>query len=266
MPEGFIARWDPSKGQGLLRVHLHDLAELPFSSADLQLGAKQPRVGMAVHFDLETRAGDAPRALRIRPWDSEGAERSAQTGPTTRRSGTTPGVLLSTDSTQSTDLGPPGRSARSIRSQRLSTRTGPSLATRPAALQPPSQLQPSRQVPLGPVWPGALLIAGYVALLLAGTSVGRWPIWLASLAPLLWLLSSLAYWYDRHGARTRDLRERELGLHLLDLMGGWPGGWLAMRWFHLKVRRPEFRFRFRLTVALHLLGLALLTALSHGRI
>lgn len=261
MPEGFIARWDPQQGQGVLRVHLHDLAELPFQSADLELGPQQPRVGMAVHFDLLNAAGGSPRALRIRPWVSDGSDRAPHSGPTTRRSGTSPGVLLTTGSAPA---GMVSGVRRPQRLQRPSTRSGAALATRPAQLQALPRALPSRQVPMGPAWPGGLLLAGYLTLLLLGTRMGLWPVWLAAAAPVLWLASSLAYWFDRHGTRTRDLRERELGLHLLDLMGGWPGGWLAMRWFHLKVRRPEFRFRFRLTVALHLLGLVLLATPWRG--
>jgi uncharacterized membrane protein YsdA (DUF1294 family) len=95
------------------------------------------------------------------------------------------------------------------------------------------------------------MIAAYLVVLGLGVAWQRWPLAVALLAPGLWLASYFGYWLDKHAVRTRDTRQREVSLHLLDAAGGWPGGWLAMQVLHHKLRRPDFRRRHRIAVALH---------------
>lgn len=71
--------------------------------------------------------------------------------------------------------------------------------------------------------------------------------------PLLYLfvsgLTFVAYALDKSAARKGTRRTRELVLHLLALLGGWPGALIAQdRLRHKSAKRP-FRILFWLTVA-----------------
>jgi uncharacterized membrane protein YsdA (DUF1294 family) len=43
----------------------------------------------------------------------------------------------------------------------------------------------------------------------------------------------------------------ESTLHLVDLIGGWPGGFVAQRYFRHKTSKGSFQFVFFLTVAIY---------------
>lgn len=81
---------------------------------------------------------------------------------------------------------------------------------------------------------------------------------------VLSLLAFLCYGIDKLAARRGWSRIPERRLHLLALLGGWPGALLAQRLFRHKSRKPAFRRTFRLTVTLNLLVLGLLLAGAAG--
>lgn len=69
-------------------------------------------------------------------------------------------------------------------------------------------------------------------------------------APVLWiglwvvvasLVSLGVYVADKHRARAGDWRISEAGLHLTELLGGWPGAFLAQR--HLRHKVSKFNFQ-----------------------
>jgi uncharacterized membrane protein YsdA (DUF1294 family) len=67
------------------------------------------------------------------------------------------------------------------------------------------------------------------------------------------LASLTAYALDKRRAARAFPRTPERTLHTLDLLGGWPGGLLAMRLFKHKRRKAAFVRVFWLTVVGHLL-------------
>jgi len=69
------------------------------------------------------------------------------------------------------------------------------------------------------------------------------------------LASFLAYAMDKAAAVRRGWRTPERTLHLLDLLGGWPGGLLAQQWLRHKTVKPSFVMVFWLTVVLNMAGL-----------
>ena len=77
---------------------------------------------------------------------------------------------------------------------------------------------------------------------------------------LYYLLASamafFAYWLDKSAAREGRWRIPESRLHLLALMGGWPGAWLAQRTLRHKTRKQPFQTIFWTTGVLHCAVLA----------
>lgn len=65
------------------------------------------------------------------------------------------------------------------------------------------------------------------------------------------LIAFAAYGLDKRAARLGRWRIPERRLHLFELLGGWPGAWLAQRTFRHKTVDPGFRRIFLAIVALH---------------
>jgi len=78
------------------------------------------------------------------------------------------------------------------------------------------------------------------------------------------LLSFLLYANDKLRARHGLWRLRENLLHVVDLLGGWPGGYLAQQCFQHKTRKTSFQLEFWIIVAFH--NLVLLEVLSGGAV
>lgn len=118
-------------------------------------------------------------------------------------------------------------------------------------------------------------------------SPGSWPLWVCSLffatlvatvltgklpRSLLWFYSTasvvafVAYRLDKNAARTGRWRTQESTLHLLALIGGWPGALLAQWHFRHKSAKPSFLVVFWITMLLNcgVLGLFLTPAGSRA--
>jgi uncharacterized membrane protein YsdA (DUF1294 family) len=59
------------------------------------------------------------------------------------------------------------------------------------------------------------------------------------------------YRSDKQKAQSGEWRIPESTLHFTDLIGGWPGGFLAQRKYRHKTAKGSFQFLFWVTVALH---------------
>jgi len=65
------------------------------------------------------------------------------------------------------------------------------------------------------------------------------------------VISALTYWVyarDKLRAENGEWRVPEARLHLLDLLGGWPGGFLAQRRLRHKCSKGSFQFVFWMIV------------------
>ncbi len=71
------------------------------------------------------------------------------------------------------------------------------------------------------------------------------------------VLSWIATWHDKRRAERSQARIPERTLHLLELVGGWPGSLLARRRFRHKTRKLSFRAVSFLCAATHILVAAL---------
>ncbi|MFN4360183.1 MAG: DUF1294 domain-containing protein [Hylemonella sp.] len=70
------------------------------------------------------------------------------------------------------------------------------------------------------------------------------------------LLSYALYAADKRAAHHRRRRVPERTLHLLALLGGWPGALLAQRHLRHKTAKPRFLLVYWLTVAGHVAAVA----------
>lgn len=105
-----------------------------------------------------------------------------------------------------------------------------------------------------------ILLGLFVLALVAsagGHGVLPWP-----LAVWMVLLSTLSLWRyagDKRAARAARSRIPEADLHLLGLLGGWPGALIAQGWFRHKNAKASFQATFWVSVVLNLITVAALT-------
>ena len=81
-----------------------------------------------------------------------------------------------------------------------------------------------------------------------------------ALIPTVYLVMSLvtfiAYAVDKRAAVHGEWRTPESTLHTFELLGGWPGAWLAQRLLRHKSVKTSFRIVFFVMVVLNLAALA----------
>ena len=85
-----------------------------------------------------------------------------------------------------------------------------------------------------------LLVMPAIAVLRSGLDLA----WVFTYAVVI---SALTYWVyarDKRRAENGEWRVPEARLHLLDLLGGWPGGFLAQRRLRHKCSKVSFQFVF----------------------
>jgi uncharacterized membrane protein YsdA (DUF1294 family) len=71
------------------------------------------------------------------------------------------------------------------------------------------------------------------------------------------LITFVTYWIDKRRAQRGidDRRIPESTLHVLSLMGGWPGAIVAQETFRHKTRKTSFRIMMWVTIFLHGIGI-----------
>jgi uncharacterized membrane protein YsdA (DUF1294 family)/cold shock CspA family protein len=114
--------------------------------------------------------------------------------------------------------------------------------------RPPKRVAPQsrpRRVPRRMLGVLALLAVAAMA------AVGRMPMVVPITYVLLSVASYLVYWWDKDAAGARRWRTAEDTLHLLDLLGGWPGALIAQQQFRHKTVKRSFQTVFWITVALN---------------
>ena len=73
---------------------------------------------------------------------------------------------------------------------------------------------------------------------------------------LMSMITFIAYAIDKSAAQAGRWRTSEATLHLLGLIGGWPGALLAQQILRHKSKKTSFRVVFWITVILNCAGLA----------
>ncbi|MDZ4754669.1 MAG: DUF1294 domain-containing protein [Phycisphaerae bacterium] len=100
-------------------------------------------------------------------------------------------------------------------------------------------------------WISAFLAVGFLGAL----GVAAWYGVLPSAVPIAYLAMSLAtlatYAWDKRRASRNGARVAEATLHLLEMLGGWPGALVAQHWLRHKVAKRSYQIRFWLIAACH---------------
>lgn len=85
------------------------------------------------------------------------------------------------------------------------------------------------------------------------------PVALAAWYLVASVASFVLYARDKTAAKLRAPRTSEATLHLIDAIGGWPGGLIAQRLLRHKTAKTSFQAVFFLTIAVNLILLWLLS-------
>ena len=102
--------------------------------------------------------------------------------------------------------------------------------------------------------------------MLCGVLAVLWrpPTWFLAVHVVASGIAFVAYAADKAAAAARRWRTPESTLHLLSLIGGWPGALLAQQLLRHKTAKREFRLVFWATVLLNVAGFVVLCS-PYGR-
>jgi uncharacterized membrane protein YsdA (DUF1294 family)/cold shock CspA family protein len=81
------------------------------------------------------------------------------------------------------------------------------------------------------------------------------PIVVLALYVIASAVAFLVYAHDKSAAKKGQWRTNERTLHVLSLIGGWPGALIAQKLFRHKSKKPSFRILFWTTVVFNCIGL-----------
>jgi uncharacterized membrane protein YsdA (DUF1294 family)/cold shock CspA family protein len=104
--------------------------------------------------------------------------------------------------------------------------------------------------------PRAAIGLAVLAAAVAAAVLGVLPALLVGASCVASALSYLMYGGDKRAARADGQRTPEASLHLVDLLGGWPGALVAQQRFRHKTAKPSFQRVFVVTVVLNLVIVA----------
>ena len=93
------------------------------------------------------------------------------------------------------------------------------------------------------------VIPAFVVVYLAVSLLWKTPIWFALIYLVVSAITYLVYAEDKSSAQRGARRTQETTLHILSLVGGWPGALLAQQRLRHKSVKAEFRSFFWGTVA-----------------
>lgn len=103
----------------------------------------------------------------------------------------------------------------------------------------------------------ALIIASTFLFIVALSSLsGGTPVFFLWTYLMASLVTFFVYAFDKAAAKRDAWRTSEGSLHLLSVMGGWPGALIAQQVLRHKSKKASFRAVFRVTVIFNLLGVA----------
>jgi uncharacterized membrane protein YsdA (DUF1294 family)/cold shock CspA family protein len=219
---GRVVKWDATRGFGFIRSAQTD-QEIFFHIKDLNLG-RAPVEGDEVSFEEIHVGGKGPRAVSIHaalaPFSKASFSDLPYANPPFAKE---PGGGWSARGNTMHARKPPVFRRRTTRDHRAAG------------------------VGLG----FSILICSWIAALWFGVVERRLPGWTPLVAIALNSGVFCAYWLDKYAAQKNQWRTKERTLHIMALLGGWPGAGLAQQILRHKSRKESFRQSFQLTVIAH---------------
>jgi uncharacterized membrane protein YsdA (DUF1294 family) len=110
------------------------------------------------------------------------------------------------------------------------------------------------------------LVTAFVAFLVVLIIMGQMPVMVLGIYLVCSLITYAMYSADKAAARRGRWRTKESTLHLLSLIGGWPGALVAQYHLRHKSRKAPFRVAFAATVVLNTAALIWFIATSGSRV
>ena len=86
----------------------------------------------------------------------------------------------------------------------------------------------------------------------------------AGISLVMSVVAFATYGIDKRQARAGGRRISEARLHVLALLGGWPGAWLGQQVFRHKTQKLAFRLIFWSIVLLHVTFVVAIVLITRG--
>lgn len=102
----------------------------------------------------------------------------------------------------------------------------------------------------------AVVVLAYIAFIAWAIKHGMMMLEVAFIPIIACIVTYMAYAADKHFAQSNRWRIPEANLHLLELLGGWPGALIAQRVLRHKTRKASYRIVFWMMVVLNVLATA----------
>lgn len=102
----------------------------------------------------------------------------------------------------------------------------------------------------------------FLVLITASVWLGKLPIVLLWFYLAASIITFLFYAVDKSAAKQGLWRTPENTLHLLGLVGGWPGALVAQKWLRHKSKKPSFQLVFWVCVVINCAALVWLFSSS----
>jgi uncharacterized membrane protein YsdA (DUF1294 family)/cold shock CspA family protein len=99
---------------------------------------------------------------------------------------------------------------------------------------------------------GDYLILIFCGVLSASILIGKLPPMVAAIYVVMSLVTFIAYAKDKYAAQNGRWRTQESTLHILALMGGWPGSFFAQSYLRHKSSKLVFKRVYKVSVLLNL--------------
>lgn len=116
------------------------------------------------------------------------------------------------------------------------------------------------------ILPAAILAVAFFLFLGGAVLSQRLPLFVLVVYLVISFLTFLIYGQDKNAAQTSQWRTAESALHLLELLGGWPGALVAQQVLRHKTRKESFQVVFWMMVVFNCITLGCLLTEEGSRL